>query len=111
MAISIPIFTSQLEKAREAVDLANFRSAYAECAAEVLTVDTETYTSVYKKVAPKQTSAGWATSPLPDVGSVKSASIPTDVKAGTDFYVVVKDDGSAEITKTAPTTKALNLDA
>ena len=37
VAISIPIFTSQLEKAREATDLANMRSAYAECSAAVLT--------------------------------------------------------------------------
>ena len=37
MAISIPIFTSQLEKAKEATDLANMRSAYAECSAAVLT--------------------------------------------------------------------------
>ena len=29
VAISIPIFTSQLEKAREAVDLENVRSAYS----------------------------------------------------------------------------------
>lgn len=37
VAISIPIFTSQLEKAREATDLANIRSAYAECSTAVLT--------------------------------------------------------------------------
>ena len=37
VAISIPIFTSQLEKSREAADLANIRSAYAECSAAVLT--------------------------------------------------------------------------
>ena len=30
VAISIPIFSSQLEKSREATDLANIRSAYAE---------------------------------------------------------------------------------
>ena len=30
VAISIPIFTSQLEKAREATDMANVRAAYAE---------------------------------------------------------------------------------
>jgi prepilin-type N-terminal cleavage/methylation domain-containing protein len=36
VAISIPIFTGQLEKAREATDLANMRSAYAECSAAVL---------------------------------------------------------------------------
>lgn len=37
VAISIPIFTSQLEKAREATDEANIRSLYAECSAAVLT--------------------------------------------------------------------------
>ncbi len=37
VAISIPIFTAQLEKAREATDLANIRAAYAECSAAVLT--------------------------------------------------------------------------
>ena len=37
VAISIPIFTSQLEKAREATDAANIRAAYAEVAAAQLT--------------------------------------------------------------------------
>ena len=37
VAISIPIFTSQLEKSREAVDEANLRNAYAEVSAAVLT--------------------------------------------------------------------------
>lgn len=37
VAISIPIFTAQLEKAREAVDEANIRSAYAEVASDLLT--------------------------------------------------------------------------
>lgn len=37
VAISIPIFTAQLEKAREATDLANIRAAYAECSSAVLT--------------------------------------------------------------------------
>lgn len=39
VAISIPIFTSQLEKAREATDAANLRSAYAEVSADMLTND------------------------------------------------------------------------
>ena len=37
VAISIPIFTSQLEKARDATDAANLRAAYAEVSAELLT--------------------------------------------------------------------------
>lgn len=110
VAISIPIFTSQLEKSREATDLANLRSAYAECAADILTVDTATYTSSFKKVDPKQTTSGWVTSPVPDVGAVKSANVPAMV-TGTPVYVVVKDDGSAEITATKPSTKAHDLDA
>jgi type IV pilus assembly protein PilA len=40
VAISIPIFTSQLEKARQATTQANLRSAYAEASAALLTNDT-----------------------------------------------------------------------
>lgn len=35
--MSIPIFTTQLEKAREATDLANIRGAYAEAVADAIT--------------------------------------------------------------------------
>ena len=37
VAISIPIFSSQLEKSREATDLANVRSAYAQVMAAAQT--------------------------------------------------------------------------
>lgn len=36
VAIAIPVFTSQLVKAREAADEANVRSYYAECVVDVL---------------------------------------------------------------------------
>ena len=39
VAVSIPIFTSQLEKSREATDLANVRSAYAEVMTAVISED------------------------------------------------------------------------
>ena len=39
-AIAIPVFTGQLEKSREAVDLANVRSAYAEVMTAAITEDT-----------------------------------------------------------------------
>ncbi len=42
VAIAIPIFTSQLEKSREATDVANVRSAYAEVVTEALTQTTPT---------------------------------------------------------------------
>lgn len=49
VAISIPIFSAQLEKSREAVDLANLRAAYAEGSVEALTqADAATgWTKVY----------------------------------------------------------------
>lgn len=44
VAISIPVFTSQLEKSREATDLANVRSAYAQVMTAVISEDkTATY--------------------------------------------------------------------
>ena len=74
VAVGIPIFTSQLEKSREATDLANVRSAYAEVmAAAIIEDDTAVYSEsgqrlyqvvdgakVYKAVVSlKQKQAGW----------------------------------------------------
>lgn len=39
VAIAIPIFTTQLEKSREATDFANARAAYAQISAAALTED------------------------------------------------------------------------
>lgn len=39
VAISIPIFNSQLEKSRDAVSISNIRAAYAEASAQYLTGD------------------------------------------------------------------------
>ena len=45
VAISIPIFTSQLEKSRDAVSVSNIRAAYAEAQTAVLTNGTGVQTS------------------------------------------------------------------
>ena len=55
VAISIPIFSGQLEKAREATDAANIRSAYAEVMAKVTT---EEYTEPVK-IPLKQKADHW----------------------------------------------------
>lgn len=44
-AVAIPIFSSQLEKSREATDLANVRDVYAEIASAMLTDDLGTSTT------------------------------------------------------------------
>ena len=46
IAVAIPVFASQLEKAREATDLANVRSAYAQVSAEALLGDPEVTVTV-----------------------------------------------------------------
>ena len=62
VAISIPIFTSQLEKSREAVDLANIRSAYAQVQAAALTqADTSTESGVTVTKAGNEGSYTWTT--------------------------------------------------
>lgn len=86
VAIAIPIFTSQLERSREAVDLSDVRSAYAEVMMAAITGDTSAkYTkdssqTIWKsdgtysiKVTPlKQQRDGWQT-PLPiTIGGVSS---------------------------------------
>ncbi len=45
VAVSIPIFTAQLEKSREATDLANLRAAKAAAVAAYLTEDSSVYDS------------------------------------------------------------------
>ena len=50
VAIAIPIFTSQLEKSREATDIANIRDVYAEVAVAMLTGDLGTDTTITAKV-------------------------------------------------------------
>ena len=71
VAIAIPVFTSQLEKSREATDLSNIRAAYAEVMSAALTNDTSpddtsiTYNASTKtwskSVTLKQSANGWAT--------------------------------------------------
>ena len=62
VAISIPIFTSQLEKSRDAVSVSNIRAAYAEASAKYLTSenngkgDNVTITGVQLK----GTQSGWS---------------------------------------------------
>ena len=68
VAISIPIFSSQLEKSREATDLANVRSAYAKIMAEA--IDTEIPEPI--KVDLMQKKPGWQTSSTLTVGGISS---------------------------------------
>ncbi len=56
VAIAIPIFASQLEKSREATDVANVRSAYAQVVTQYLANGDNSYSMT---VTAKQTQTGW----------------------------------------------------
>ena len=101
VAISIPIFTSQLEKAREATDAANLRSAYAEVSVAVL--DGDGATAYYKGVKMTQTQDNsFTTTGDASVGGVTLTSI-TDAKSPVTEYVTVRANGDVIINSTKPT--------
>lgn len=90
VAISIPIFTSQLEKAKEATDAANFRAAYAE--AQVANLDSDgkggVSTSTVKVTA---TDTTYAKIGNPKIGDKTLSDLK--VTNGTSYYVKTGKDG------------------
>lgn len=66
IAVAIPVFASQLEKAREATDLANVRSAYAKVSTEALLGNSETTVTVNLK----QKQADWQSLDPVNIGGI-----------------------------------------
>lgn len=66
IAIAIPVFSSQLEKTREATDLTNVRSAYAQVSTEALLGNSEITVTV--DLTQKQ--ADWQSLDPVDIGGI-----------------------------------------
>ena len=102
VAIAIPVFTTQLEKSREATDAANVRSAYATLVADYLDGGTpEEGKSI--TVDAQQKVADWQIDPKPTLevmidGTTKSVPIPASTKS-----YIVKISKTGEVTVTAGT--------
>lgn len=79
VAISIPIFTNQLEKARESTDASNIRSAYAEIATALVAGDLD-----------------YATADTLTVSGGKTATVSTTLTSATGTFVVTVDNGTAK---------------
>ena len=99
VAIAIPVFSSQLEKAREGVDLANVRSAYAEAkSASLGGVSGKTY---FKEVTGTQTKAGFKyadVSALPEgLGAGANKTALETLETGITIYVTSDTDGNVSI--------------
>lgn len=98
VAIAIPIFTSQLEKAREATDLANLRAAYAECTTAVLTGEANTDVkkqadgSYRKTVQITQTKKDWTGDN--EKAKIGNATLPTIAEGTTSIIIEVDTNGA-----------------
>lgn len=93
VSISIPIFSSQLERAREATDAANIRAQYAEVLSEAITTGASVNVGGAEKITLKQKQAGWQTSSIAD----SLQSIAT-VEGAPGTHAWVEYDAAAEIT-------------
>lgn len=92
VAISIPIFSAQLEKSREATDAANIRSAYAEVSADLISDDASTKTVTVKA---KQKKEDWQGT---DYYNDKDNTIGGQpVKASTKGWTVAADSTNNEV--------------
>ncbi len=99
VAIAIPVFSQQLEKSREATDIANVRSAYAEVVTKYLADNSITTI----EVSAEQTIASWQTSPGPNLtyqggdGSQKTYSFSAKTKDET-YEVTLTSSSDATVT-------------
>ena len=110
VAVSIPVFTAQLEKARESTDASNIRSAYAELMTKVLTEDTTAVDNgnyeisctgtdnsrVYTATIPLgQTQAGWQNTNIENIGGKDVTQISPVVGESWTITYKVADDSLA----------------
>ena len=66
ISVAVPVLSSQLERSREAVDLANVRSAYAQVSTEALLGNTHVTVTVNLK----QKQAGWQSADPVNIGGI-----------------------------------------
>ena len=87
VAVSIPVFTSQLEKAKQSTDAANLRAAYAEAVMDSLENDG---------------GAGASTTPVKITSNGSFNKIGTDAKIGTiELAATYSGSGKTPLTKGA----------
>lgn len=106
VAIAIPVFTNQLEKSREATDLANVRAAYAEIVTKYLENDQASTISVkanqkqsyWQQISSTAANAYIGTS----IGSTTKVAVPYAKAPTGKYYVHINDGGTVTVTNTAP---------
>ena len=92
-AIAIPVFTNQLEKSREATDMANIRSAYAEVMTAFL-ADNEEHSA---SVPLKSNTADWKSADDAKIAGVLAKDVLSGSSASNPIEVKITDQGVATI--------------
>ena len=99
-AIAIPVFTSQLEKSREATDLSNIRAAYAEAVSDYLADGASRAKSATVSTI-QQTTEGWVTADAylyTRVNGTETKITLPDISSGDTVTVSVAADGTVTVT-------------
>ena len=90
ISVAVPVLSSQLERSREAVDLANVRSAYAQVSTEALLGNT----GVTVTVKLKQKQAGWQSADPVNIGGIVHSNGDEDTD---NWKGDAEPDGSCEV--------------
>ncbi len=117
VAVSIPIFTSQLEKSRDATSVANMRSAYAEAVSSLLTETASNdnvnliktgnaITSIAVKGVMIQTAQDNNWSNGADKLPFTAPADPGGISSSTDYTITFTVEDGQLVTTTAPTLAA-----
>ena len=104
VAISIPIFSAQLEKAKEATDMANIRSAYAEVVAAYLG-DSKKHES---SVTLKSDTTNYKSDENAEIAGVLYKNILSGGDAKNPCKVIVAADGTVTINDKPATTSNIS---
>ena len=90
ISVAVPVLSSQLERSREAVDLANVRSAYAQVSTEALLGNTD----ITVTVKLKQKQAGWQSVDPVNIGGIIHSKNEGDTN---NWKGNAAPDGSCEV--------------
>ena len=90
ISVAVPVLSSQLERSREAVDLANVRSAYAQVSTEALLGNT----GVTVTVKLKQKQVGWQSVDPVNIGGIIHSKNEGDTN---NWKGNAAPDGSCEV--------------
>jgi len=97
VAIAIPIFTNQLERSKEATDLANIRSAYAAAVTTVLETNSDA-TATAPAAGQRDTSWEFVSGVLTTMSGTSAGTYTiSNARQTGDYTITVSTDGTVSV--------------